>query len=177
MTLAQIFNQMWTEESYPDDFAYAEVVSIYKKGNPELPENYRPMSLLNSSYKILTKILQTRIADTTDQLISDTQFGSRRGKKYLRTAVLRETPTGYSRSWPPKHNCDLDWEKAFDRISHMRLVELPERMKTDSKMFSNIKALYEHPCFKTVHKNRESEWKKNILEFVKDAPCPPIFLF
>ena len=59
----------------------------------------------------------------------------------------------------------------------MRLVELPERMKTDSKMFSNIKALYEHPCFKTVHKNRESEWKKNILEFVKDASCPPIFLF
>ena len=135
-----------------------------------------PISL-DSSYKILTKILQTRISDATDQLISDTQFGSRRGKKYLRTAVLRETPTGYSRSWPPKHNCDLDWEKAFDRISHMRLVELPERMKTDSKMFSNIKALYEHPCFKTVHKNRESEWKKNILEFVKDAPCPPIFLF
>jgi hypothetical protein len=80
MTLAQIFNQMWTEESYPDDFAYAEVVSIYMKGNPELPENYRPISLLNSSYKILTKILQTQIADTTDQLISDTQFGFRMGK-------------------------------------------------------------------------------------------------
>ena len=62
MTLAQIFNQMWTEESYPDDFAFAEVVSIYKEGNPELPENYRPISL-NSSYKILTKILKTRIAD------------------------------------------------------------------------------------------------------------------
>jgi hypothetical protein len=39
MTRAQIFNQMWTEESYPDDFADAEDVSIYKKGNPELPEN------------------------------------------------------------------------------------------------------------------------------------------
>ena len=41
--LARILNQMWTEESYPDDFAYAEVVSICKKGNPELPEHYHPI--------------------------------------------------------------------------------------------------------------------------------------
>ena len=48
MTVGQIFNQMWTKEFYPGDFAYAEVVSVYKKGNPELPENYRPISFLNS---------------------------------------------------------------------------------------------------------------------------------
>ena len=78
--LARILNQMWTEESYPDDFAYAEVVSMYKKGNPELPEHYRPILLLNSSYNILTKFLQKRIADATDQFVSDTQFGFRRGK-------------------------------------------------------------------------------------------------
>ena len=59
--LARILNQMWTEESYPDDFAYAEIVSIYKKGNPELPEHYRPISLLNLSYKIMTKILQKEL--------------------------------------------------------------------------------------------------------------------
>ena len=41
--LARILNQMWTEESYPANFAYAEVVSLYKKGNPELPEHYRPI--------------------------------------------------------------------------------------------------------------------------------------
>ena len=59
--LARILNQMWTEESYPDDFAYAEIVSIYKKGNLELPEHYRPISLLNLAYKIMTKILQKEL--------------------------------------------------------------------------------------------------------------------
>ena len=71
--LARILNQMWTEESYPDDFAYAEVVSMYKKGNPELPEHYRPILLLNSSYNILTKFLQKRIADATDQFVSTSE--------------------------------------------------------------------------------------------------------
>ena len=78
--LARILNQLWTEESYPDDVAYTEVVSIYKKGNPELPEHYRPISLPNSSYTFLTKISQKRIADATDQFVSNTQFGFRRGK-------------------------------------------------------------------------------------------------
>ena len=45
-TLARILNQMWSTEYYPDGFTDAQVVSLYKKGNPELPENYRPISLL-----------------------------------------------------------------------------------------------------------------------------------
>ena len=162
MTLAQIFNQMWTEESYPDDFAYAEVVSIYKKGNPELPENYRPISLLNSSYKILTKILQTRIADTTDQLISDTQFGFRMGKNASEPLFcVRRLQDIAEAGHQNIILIFLDWEKAFDKISHMRLVESLERMNIDSKMISNIKVLYEHPFFKTVHNDKESEWKKH----------------
>ena len=78
--MARVLNQMWTEDLHPDDFAYAEVVSISKKGSPELPENYRLISLLNPSHKMLVKILQKRIADATDHFVSDTQFGFRRGK-------------------------------------------------------------------------------------------------
>ena len=81
--LARILNQMWTEESYPDELPTQKLFLLIKKSNPELPEHYRPISLLillNSSYKILTKIMQKRIADASDQFVSDTQFGFRRGK-------------------------------------------------------------------------------------------------
>ena len=47
--LAQILDQMWAEEKILTDFTQAEVVSIYKKGTAELPQNYRPISLLNTS--------------------------------------------------------------------------------------------------------------------------------
>ena len=63
----------------------------------------------------------------------------------------------------------LDWEKAFDRISHQRLFEALERMKIDTKMII-IGALYEHPFFKTIHNTEESEWKKNsILAYDRDV--------
>ena len=51
-----------------------------KKATQSSPKHYRPILLLNSSYNILTKFLQKRIADATDQFVSDTQFGFRRGK-------------------------------------------------------------------------------------------------
>jgi purine nucleoside phosphorylase len=57
----------------------------------------------------------------------------------------------------------LDWEKAFDRISHQRLFEALERMKINAKMINNIKALYEHPFFKTIHNTEESKWKKTAF--------------
>ena len=162
--LARILNQMWTEESYPDDFAYAEVVSIYKKGNPELPEHYRPISLLNLSYKIMTKILQKRIADATDQFVSDTQFGFRRGKSTSEPLFcVRRLQDLAEAGHQNIILIFLDWEKAFDRISHHRLLEALERMKIDAKMINNIKALYEHPFFKTIHNTEESVWKKTAL--------------
>jgi len=78
--LAQLLNQMWTEEKVSTDFTQAEVVSIHKKGNAELPQNYRPISLLNTSYKLLTKIYQTRLSNAIDSQLHDTQFGFRKGR-------------------------------------------------------------------------------------------------
>ena len=71
----------------------------------------------------------------------------------------------------------LEWEKAFDKIIHMRLVGSLERMRIDSKMISNIKALYEHSFFKTPRNDIESEWKKQHSGIRQGCPLSPYFLF
>ena len=35
----ELLNKCWSEEVMPDEFELAEVVTLYKKGNVELPEN------------------------------------------------------------------------------------------------------------------------------------------
>ena len=70
----------------------------------------------------------------------------------------------------------LDWEKAFDRISHQRLFEALERMKIDTKMINNIRALYEHPFFKTIHNTEESEWKKTAFWHTTGMSATALFL-
>ena len=41
-----IINQMLHTGIYPNAFKIAKVISIFKKGNPSLLTNYRPISLL-----------------------------------------------------------------------------------------------------------------------------------
>ena len=57
----------------------ASVASIYKKGNPENLENYRPISLLQA-YKILAALIEERIDAGIDQYVHKTQYRFRKAK-------------------------------------------------------------------------------------------------
>ena len=46
--LALLINQSFQSGIYPDKFKITKVISLFKKGNPELPSKYRPISLLSS---------------------------------------------------------------------------------------------------------------------------------
>ena len=58
----------------------ARVVSLYKKGNPRMQANYRPISLLNAIYKLYAKIVKTRISKVINDFITNTQYGFRQAR-------------------------------------------------------------------------------------------------
>ena len=52
-----ILNDCWTNETMPEEMELAELVTLYKKGNVKDPANYRPISLLNTFYKLYGSII------------------------------------------------------------------------------------------------------------------------
>ena len=60
-SLTACFNDFWRHKYVPDDFTRAQIASIYKKGDPHNPENCRPISLLNTSYKMVAYILRKTV--------------------------------------------------------------------------------------------------------------------
>ena len=64
----------------PNTLQLARVVSLYKKGDPEVQENYRPISLLNTFYKIIAAAIQRRLASTLDSKLMNTQYGFRKDR-------------------------------------------------------------------------------------------------
>ena len=62
-----ILNEWWAKEDIPEEQLQARVVLIFKKGDSSDWGNFRPISLLNSTYKIIAAILQKRISKTIDQ--------------------------------------------------------------------------------------------------------------
>ena len=51
--ISNLFNRCVEQGEFPNALKIAEVVPMYKKGNPNLCTNYRPISLLSPFSKIL----------------------------------------------------------------------------------------------------------------------------
>eukprot|EP00959_Pyramimonas_sp_CCMP1952_P421648 8833176-Pyramimonas_sp.AAC.1 len=68
----------WLEGKTPQAWHQAMVTAIYKKGNVELPENYRPISLLSLGCKIFAALAKKRLLDAgVEQRLSKCQLGFR----------------------------------------------------------------------------------------------------
>jgi hypothetical protein len=65
--LAHIFNLSLTTGVFPSKLKTSRIVPIYKAGDPELCDNYRPISLLSSLSKILEKMVSIQLINHLDR--------------------------------------------------------------------------------------------------------------
>ncbi|VDL89614.1 unnamed protein product [Schistocephalus solidus] len=81
--LTTLFQEMWRQGQAPQDFKHATVVHIYKrKGNRQLCDKHRGISLLNISGKIFARILLNRPNSQQEQgLLPESQCGFRRHRE------------------------------------------------------------------------------------------------
>ena len=68
--LTLLINQVLNTGLFPDKLKIAKVIPIYKKGDPQLFENYRPISLLPTISKVLEKIIHKQLSSYFDELWS-----------------------------------------------------------------------------------------------------------
>jgi len=60
---AFIFNLSFEKGLVPDKLKLAKVVPAFKGGNELLPNNYKPISLLNVFDKLLERVMAVRVYD------------------------------------------------------------------------------------------------------------------
>ncbi|EGZ15295.1 hypothetical protein PHYSODRAFT_333564 [Phytophthora sojae] len=65
--LTQLVNIWYKAGVFPPTFLQADIFCLKKSGDLSNPLNYRPFALLNSDYKIITRILATRMANLDDE--------------------------------------------------------------------------------------------------------------
>lgn len=106
----------------------ATVVLLPKKENSQSIKDFRPISLIHSFAKLITKILAMRLAKHMDSLISNSQsaFIKRRciQDNFL---YVRNLARAYQRTRTPALVFKLDITKAFDTVSWEYILELLEQ--------------------------------------------------
>ena len=124
--LTIIFNESLTIGVFPEIMKLAEIVPLFKKGNPHHVDNYRPISLLITISKILEKLLYTRVynfLDSTTQIYAS-QYGFRKchSCEHAVQELVGNILKGKERH---EHSIGifLDLLKAFDMLEHDMLLK------------------------------------------------------
>ena len=119
---------MWRKEAIPQDFKDASIIHIYKrKGNPQVCDNHKGISLLSIAGKIRAKILLQRLNAHLDKagLIPESQCGFRKDRGTIDMIFT----AGRLQEKRQEQNIDLymifvDLTKAFDTVSRNGLWEI-----------------------------------------------------
>ncbi len=78
--LRHLVNAVFASEfKVPKDALLAKVILLYKKGDPSLLGNYRPIALLTSTYQLMNLILAGRLQDLAERhgVFESSQYGFR----------------------------------------------------------------------------------------------------
>ena len=170
----QILNEWWRDENIPEETLRARVVMIYKKGDTSKFENYRPISLLNSLYKIFAAVIQNRIADKLDKHLQKTQFGFRKDKSTADAIYLVRRIAEYGEQTTNKLIMVLlDWEKAFDKVTREGLFNAMRRMNIHPKLIQLVQSIYRKTEFAVEVEGVASEWTEQQTGIRQGCPLSP----
>ena len=94
--------------------------------------DHRTISLISHASKILLKIINNRIQAKADMILSKTQFGFRKGCGTREAiGVMRAICERSLEYGNEVFICFVDFEKAFDRIDWVKMMEILKEIGVD----------------------------------------------
>nr|GEY34903.1 RNA-directed DNA polymerase, eukaryota [Tanacetum cinerariifolium] len=113
--------------AFPKECNSSFITLIPKVLDAKLVSDYRPISLIGSVYKIVTKVLANRLMEVISELVSDTQFAFVAGRQILDGSfIIDELLNWCNRKNKKAMFFKVDFAKAYDSIRWDYLLDVLE---------------------------------------------------
>ena len=142
--LTIVFNDI-EEHGFMEGSTFAEgwMCPIYKKKDRREIGNYRPITLLNTDYKIYTKILAIRLSRVVPSIVHINQAGFIPKRHIENQTQTCRIMVDYCEATEENGAIvALDQEKAYDRVAHDYLWQVLEHFAFPESFISRVKQIY-----------------------------------
>ncbi|KAJ4920723.1 hypothetical protein JOQ06_022553, partial [Pogonophryne albipinna] len=141
--LMDLFNESFNDSFLPLSCRRAVLTLLPKKGNLQEIKNWRPVSLLCTDYKLLSRALSSRLRKLMDQVVDRTQTYCVPGRSIVdNVSLIRDILEVSGFLSFDTGLVSLDQEKAFDRVEHRYLWKVLERFGLSPGFIAKIKVMY-----------------------------------
>ena len=141
--LIKICKDIYNTGIWPEEFLETIMVPLQKKANAVECTEYRTLSLISHASKILLKILAKRIQPKADYTNGKTQFGFKKGVGTRNAIGMLRILCERSLEFDNElFVCFVDFEKAFDRVNWVMMMDVLKKVGVDWKERRLIQNLY-----------------------------------
>jgi len=133
------------------NFTLGWMCPIYKKKDPTEISNYRPITLLNTDYKLLTKVLALQLMEQAQSLVHEDQAGFIPRRSIFNHIRLAKAIINYAEiAEEDGAIIALDQEKAYDKIRHDYLWSTLNAFGIPKPFTQTVQALYQNAYTKVA---------------------------
>nr|VZI42375.1 unnamed protein product [Spirometra erinaceieuropaei] len=144
--LTALFQEMWRQGEVPQDFKDATIVHLYKrKGNRQVSDNHRGISLLNIAGKIFARILLNRLNSHLEQgLLPESQCGFRRHRGTTDMIfAARQIQEKCQEMRTHLYSTFVDLTKAFDMVNREGLWKIMQKFGCPERFTQMVRQLHD----------------------------------
>nr|VZI07622.1 unnamed protein product [Spirometra erinaceieuropaei] len=144
--LTALFQEMWRQGEVPQYFMDATIVHLFKrKGNRQVCDNHRGISLLNNAGKIFARILLNRLNNHLEQdLLPESQCGFRRHRGTTYTIfAARQLQEECQEMRTHLYSTFVDLTKAFDTVNREGLWKIMQKFGCPERFTQMVRQLHD----------------------------------
>ena len=139
--LTEICNRIWRTGEWPTQWTQSLIITLPKKGNFQLCQNYRTISLISHSSKAMLKVILNRLKPQAEEIIAE-QAGFKAGRSTTEQIFnLRILCEKYLQHQQNLYHVFIDFKKAFDREWYAALWATMRKYNISANLVRTIEQL------------------------------------
>ncbi|XP_072016924.1 uncharacterized protein [Amphiura filiformis] len=157
--LTKICNNIWKTGKWPTPWTQSLVITLPKKGNLQLCQNYRTISLISHPSKIMLRLILNRLKPLAENIIAEEQAGFRAGRSTTEQIFnLRILCEKHLQHQQDLYHVFIDFKKAFDRVWHAALWATMRTYNINPTLVRTIEQLYSNAMSAVLANGNIGDW-------------------